>query len=108
MNPSVYFIYLESILIRRVFFKTTSDVVYHSDSIKSSKTSTQIIQTTLANSFFKPVYKLNDFINLSVFAIVKMILNSLLIIALPYCTRFERSKITKISTSYFSANKSIS
>eukprot|EP00834_Sanchytrium_tribonematis_P001773 NODE_45_length_32908_cov_0.790271.p33 type:complete len:108 gc:universal NODE_45_length_32908_cov_0.790271:9615-9292(-) len=105
MIPSVYFIYLESILIRRIFFKTTSDVVYHSDSITSSATSSQIFQTTLANSFFKPVYKLNDFINLSVFAIVKMILNSFLIIALPYCTRFERKKWRRAANSAFRASE---
>eukprot|EP00834_Sanchytrium_tribonematis_P006836 NODE_545_length_6224_cov_0.502857.p1 type:complete len:880 gc:universal NODE_545_length_6224_cov_0.502857:4842-2203(-) len=95
LKYQVFFIHLEIILTRRLFFKTTANTSLDVGSTYLSVNSTRGLQTKYANLTFKPSYKLNEFVNLSLLSIVKLVINSMIIVILPSFMKFERKKKTK-------------
>eukprot|EP00834_Sanchytrium_tribonematis_P004815 NODE_257_length_11653_cov_0.298858.p10 type:complete len:112 gc:universal NODE_257_length_11653_cov_0.298858:6543-6208(-) len=107
LSYSVNLIYLESILTRRVFLKATSSkILIEATSTIIDQSSTKLVQTTMANLYIKPNYKLNAFLNFSILSIVKLVVNSILIAGLPYLIKHERNLRTKQSRSFYDTNVS--
>eukprot|EP00834_Sanchytrium_tribonematis_P008365 NODE_957_length_2903_cov_0.370542.p3 type:complete len:131 gc:universal NODE_957_length_2903_cov_0.370542:377-769(+) len=100
LKYSVYLIHLESILTRRIFLKSTTSSHLEEATSTMIQSFTKLTQTTMANVYFKPNYKLNEFLNFSILSIVKLVVNSILIAGLPFCVKHERIRMTKQFVSF--------